>query len=29
MHSEALDVLVEKIEDLQRAEDYAEKVNQP
>jgi len=25
----ALDILIEKIEDLQRAEDYAEKVNQP
>eukprot|EP00178_Gracilaria_changii_P015916 TRINITY_DN4475_c0_g1_i2.p1 TRINITY_DN4475_c0_g1~~TRINITY_DN4475_c0_g1_i2.p1 ORF type:complete len:152 (-),score=14.30 TRINITY_DN4475_c0_g1_i2:884-1339(-) len=28
-HSMALDILIEKIEDLQRAEDYAEKVNQP
>ena len=27
-HSMALDILIEKIEDLQRAEDYAEKVNQ-
>lgn len=29
MHSEALDVLIEKLDDLQRAEDYADKVNQP
>lgn len=29
MHSEALDVLIERIGDLQRVEDYAEKVNQP
>lgn len=29
LHSEALDILIEKIGDLQRAEDYAEKVNQP
>jgi len=29
LHSEALDILIERIGDLQRAEDYAEKVNQP
>jgi clathrin heavy chain len=29
MHTEALDVLIENIGDLQRAEDYSEKVNQP
>lgn len=29
LHSEGLDILIEKIGDLQRAEDYAEKVNQP
>lgn len=28
MHSEALDILIEQIGDLERAEDYAEKVNQ-
>lgn len=28
MHSEALDVLIENIGDLERAEDYAERVNQ-
>lgn len=28
-HNQALDILIEKIGDLQRAEDYAEKVNQP
>lgn len=29
LHSDALDILIERIGDLQRAEDYAEKVNQP
>ncbi len=29
MHSEALDILIQNIGDLHRAEDYAEKVNQP
>jgi clathrin heavy chain len=29
MHSEALDVLIQNLGDLHRAEDYAEKVNQP
>ncbi len=29
LHSEALDILIERIGDLSRAEDYAEKVNQP
>lgn len=28
-HTQALDILIEKIGDIQRAEDYAEKVNQP
>lgn len=29
MHNEAINVLISKIGDLQRAEDYAEKVNEP
>jgi clathrin heavy chain len=29
MHNEAIEVLISKINDLQRAEDYAEKVNEP
>lgn len=29
MHNEAIEVLISRIGDLQRAEDYAEKVNEP